>query len=169
MRTVIQRLKHLRNRQRGATALEFAIVAPLVFVVIFLSLEIAFMLVADATLDQAASRIARHSKVVERDDSFQEQQCHDMVMGILEDTLSVWSDRRGLYAEAKLYKPGEDNSFKNKDDPDYRDKIVCDLGNAGDMVVFRLGFERPGLTGLISLMGLRVLQFERTVIIQNEP
>ncbi|MFA5663715.1 TadE/TadG family type IV pilus assembly protein [Castellaniella sp.] len=169
MHTLKARCRRAGRCQKGAAALEFAIVAPLVFIVIFLSLEMAFMLVADATLDRAASRIARESKIMERDEGFGTQDCHDMVMGILEDTLSIWGDRRGLYADAKLYKPGEDNSFKSKDDPDYKDKIVCDLGNAGDMVVFRVGFERPGMTGLISLMGLDVLQFERTVIIQNEP
>ena len=128
------------------------------------------MLIADATLDRAASRVVRQAKVLELDDvTLGEEDCHKWVMNILEDTLSIWADGRNLHADAKIYKPGADNSFKDINDPDYKDKIVCSLGNAGDMVVFRLGFDRPGLTGLISLMGLDFFRFERTVIVQNEP
>ncbi|WP_323011636.1 TadE/TadG family type IV pilus assembly protein [Castellaniella sp.] len=162
--------RRLWRNQKGVTALEFAIVAPLIFIVIFLSLEVAVMLIADATLDRAASRVVRQAKVLELNEvKLEDDDCRQWVMNIMEDALSIWTDAKNLHADAKVYKPGIDNSFKDINDPDYKDKIICDLGNAGDMVVFRLGFERPGLTGLISLMGLDFFRFERTVIVQNEP
>lgn len=169
MGKILKHFRLLRSDQKGVTALEFAIVAPLVFIVIFLSLEVAVMLIADATLDRAASRIVRQAKVMETDAALGKEDCHRWVMGILEDTLSIWADGTNLHADSEIYKPGESSSFEDVNDPSYQDKIVCDLGNAGDMVVFRLGFDRPGLTGLISLMGLESLHFERTVIVQNEP
>lgn len=170
MGKIHKRIRGLWRNQTGVTAIEFAIVAPLIFIVIFLSLEVAVMLIADSTLDRAASRVVRQAKVLEIDETgFKGNDCHEWVMDIMEDTLSIWADGRNLHADAKIYKPGEDNSFKDINDPDYKDKIVCDMGNAGDMVVFRLGFDRPGITGLISLMGLDFFRFERTVIVQNEP
>lgn len=154
-------LKRFKRSQQGVTALEYALVAPLFFTVLFLSIEITFMLLADATLDRAASRVARMGKIgIEGD-------CKTAVMGELNDTLSFWADKTRVYADATIYTPGVDPSFGDIDDEDYTP--VCNAGGQGDMVVYRLGFEKPGLTGLISLLGLQVLKFERIVIIQNEP
>lgn len=157
-----RRVHELWRHQRGVTALEYALVAPLFFLVLFMSIEVTFMLLADSTLDTAASRITRMGKIGQ----FQGQDCHEKVMRELTDTLSIWADTTNVYADAKIYKPGEDNSFEALDQ-NYTP--VCNTGDRGDMVIFRLGFDKPGLTGLIRYLGLSVFRFERIVVIQNEP
>ncbi|WP_345795715.1 TadE family protein [Castellaniella sp. MT123] len=144
------------------TALEYALVAPLFFLVLFMGIEVIFMLLADSTLDTAASRITRMGKIGQ----FQGQDCHNKVMDQLRNELSIWADTTNLHADAKIYKPGENNSFQALDQ-NYTP--VCDTGDRGDMVIFRLGFDKPGLTGVIHYLGLDVFRFERIVVIQNEP
>lgn len=165
MRTrLLARLRALRARQQGVAAIEFAIVAPLVFMVIFLSIEMAIMLIADASLDRAASQIVREGKLGRL-----QENCHDRVIEILDDNLSIWGDRNNLHADVQVYHPGQDNTFKSIDDEDYADHIVCDSGNAGDIMIFRVGYDRPGLTGFLSLLGRDFWRFERIVMVQNEP
>jgi hypothetical protein len=137
-------------------------VAPLFFIVFFLLIEVVFMLMADATLDAAASRVARMGKIGIVGD------CRTAVINTLEDTLSIWANKRNLHADVKVYHPGEGFDFGDIDDQAHY-VPECDAGARGEMVVYRLGFDQPGLTGLISLLGLDFFRYERIVVIQNEP
>ena len=163
MATLRRRLRAFRGDQRGVTALEYALVAPLFFIVLFIGLEVTFMLLADATLDSATSRIGRMGKI----GMFQGADCHEKVMTELEDVVGFWADTTNLHADAKIYKPGESIEFEDIDDEDYEPE--CDVGDRGDMVVFRLGFDKPGLTGVISFLGMDFFRYERFVVIHNEP
>lgn len=163
MNRIGQRLRGLRHDQRGVTALEYALVAPLFFIALFMSIEVTFMLLADATLDSAANRITRLGKIGE----FQGEDCHAKVMAQLDDTVSFWADTNNLHADVNVYKPDEDSDFDDVDDPDYQ--AQCNAGERGDMVVFRLGFDKPGLTGIMHMMGADFIRYERTVVIFNEP
>lgn len=155
--------RRLWRDHRGVTALEFAIVAPLFFMVLLMSVEVTFALLADVTLDSAASRITRMGKIGV---FAQEADCQSAVKAEFEKTLGIWADRENVYVNAKLYKPGETITFDDKNgqyDP------ACNTGDRGDMVVFRLGFDKPGVTGVLALMGLNLFHYERLVVIQNEP
>lgn len=156
---LINKLKSLYPNSKGVTALEFAIVAPIVFIVIFLSIEVSFMLLADATLERAASQITRDGKI----GKFEGADCFQKVYDRLDNELSFWADRQNLQVDTTVYKPGQNIEF------DEDAEIRCNAGERGDMVVYRLKFEKPGLTGLISMIGIDVFKFERIVIIQNEP
>ncbi len=148
---------------RGVTALEFALVSPLVFLVIFFALEMGISMWADATLEVAASRVTRLGQIGIPAD----QSCKDAVRKVLEDTMGGWvSDRNALHADVRLYEPGELNEVDVNDDSYVP---ICDAGERGDMVIYRLWFERPSFTGIMSWLGIPILRFERTVIIQNEP
>lgn len=163
MNRIGQRLRDLRRNQRGVTALEYALVAPLFFIALFMSIEVTFMLLADATLDTAANRITRLGKIGE----FQGADCHAKVMTELQNTVSFWANTDKLHADVNVYKPGEDSNFGDIDDPDYQ--AQCDAGQRGDMVVFRIGFDKPGLTGVMQMLGADFIRYERTVVIFNEP
>lgn len=157
------RTRNPRLLSRGVAALEFAIVSPLVILVIFFSLEMGISMWADATLEVAASRVARLGQLGIPAD----KACTEAVRQVLEDTMSGWvSDKNALRVDARIYKPGELNVV-DMNDPNY--KPICDAGGRGDMVIYRLGFERPSFSGIMSWLNISVLRFERTVIIQNEP
>jgi hypothetical protein len=150
--------------ERGATALEFALVAPLIIVVLFFSLEMGIVMWADSSLEAAASRVARIGQLgVPAGLS-----CDEAVRGIFEKRMSNWVyDPSQLRIDVKLYNPGGNNNLPNLDDPSY--VPVCDTGGRGDIVVYRLGFDRPGFSGILNWLGIKLLRFQRTVIIQNEP
>lgn len=156
-----RRWSRLRRSQRGVSALEYALAAPLLFAVIFVAIEVAFMMLADAHLDVAANRVARLGRIGIAGE------CQPAVNKVMNDTLAGWISRDStVYAEAKIYTPNGDNSFGDAYDENYIP--VCDSGGRGDMVIYRLGFDRPGLTGFISWLGLSKVRFERVVLIQNE-
>lgn len=159
--TLMRRCKRLRRQQRGAVALEYALVAPLLFAVLLLSIEFVVMMLADSRLDAASSQVARLGRLGIQGG------CEQAVQNVLRETLDGWVRAEDIRADVKIYTPGEDNQFGNVDDADYQP--VCDAGDRGDMVIYRLGFDRPALTGIASWMGLDTFRFERTVLIQNEP
>lgn len=149
---------------RGASALEFALVAPLAILVLFFSLEMGIVMWADASLEAAATRVARIGQLGVPDGT----SCDEAVRGIFEDRMSSWVyDAAQLRVDVKLYSPGAYNGLPDVDDPAY--VPVCDAGQRGDIVIYRLGFDRPGFSGILNWLGISLLRFERTVIIQNEP
>ncbi|MFE8115291.1 pilus assembly protein [Brenneria goodwinii] len=161
MRRLKRQWSRLRRNQQGVSALEYALAAPLLFAVIFLAIEVAFIMLADAHLDVAANRVARLGRIGITGE------CRPAVRKVMNDTLSGWiSSDSAMYTDAKIYTPGGDNTFG---DLDNNYIPVCDSGGRGDMVIYRLGFDRPGLTGFISWLGLSKVRFERVVLIQNEP
>ena len=154
----------LRMGSRGVSALEFALVAPVAILVLFLSLEMGIIMWADSSLEATASRIARIGQLGVPAG----QTCEEAVRRIFEDRMGSWvDDWARLRIDVKLYSPGGNNDLPNVDDPDY--VPVCDAGGRGDIVIYRLGFDRPGFSGIMAWIGVQLLRFERTVIIQNEP
>lgn len=157
-----RRLRRLDKAQKGATALEYALVAPLLFGVIFVAIEVTVILFADSSLETAAGRVTRIGKLGVPEG----MDCDTAVRTEMERILSRWVDSPAdLRIDVKVYEPGM--PFDDVDDDDY--VPVCDTGDRGDMVVYRLGFDRPGLTGFISWLGMDIMRFERIVMIQNEP
>jgi hypothetical protein len=149
---------------RGVTALEFALVAPLVIVVIFFSLEMGIIMWADSALEAAAARVSRIGQLGVPAD----MTCEDAVRGTFESRMSSWVyNKNDLHVDATIYRPGASNELPDFDDDGY--VPVCNTGGRGDMIIYRLGFDRPGFTGIMSWLGIPVLRFERTIVIQNEP
>lgn len=163
-RRQVNKARRGRLASRGVTALEFALVAPLAILVLFFSIEMGIVMWADATLENAASRVARIGQLGVPEGTT----CEQAVRGTFESRMSSWVyDRAQLRVDARIYHPGADNSLPDVDAEDY--KPVCDTGGRGDMIIYRLGFDRPGFSGIMSWLGIQLLRFERTVIIQNEP
>jgi len=157
-----QRVRRLGRAQRGVAALEYAIVAPLLFGVIFVAVETTVMLFADSALETAANRVTRIGKLGVPEG----MDCETAVRAEMERVLSRWvASPADLRIDVKVYEPGM--PFDDVDDESY--VPVCDAGDRGDMVVYRLGFDRPGLTGFVTWLGGDILRFERIVLIQNEP
>ncbi|QTF07489.1 pilus assembly protein [Brenneria izadpanahii] len=114
----------LRRNQRGGSALEYALAAPLLFAVIFVAIEVAFIMLADAHLDVAANRVARMGRLGITGE------CRQAVRKVMKDTLSVWvSSDSSMYTDVKIYTPEGDNSFSDIDSDNYTPE--CDSGGRG--------------------------------------
>jgi hypothetical protein len=149
---------------RGVTALEFALVAPLVILVLFFSLEMGIITWADASLEVTAARVSRIGQLGVPEGTT----CNEAVRETFEKSVGNWVyDKSALRVDVRVYTPGANNESPDVDDPDY--EPVCDAGSRGDMVIYRLGFDRPGFSGIMSWLGIQMLRFERSIIIQNEP
>jgi hypothetical protein len=156
--------RHERLLVRGVTALEFALVAPLVIVVLFFSLEMGIIMWADSALEAAAARVSRIGQLGVPAGVT----CEQAVRGAFEARMSSWVyDESDLHVDATIYQPGASNELPDLDDDGY--VPVCNTGGRGDMIIYRLGFDRPGFSGIMTWLGIPVLRFERTVVIQNEP
>lgn len=145
------------------TALEFALVSPLVFLVLFFSIEMGIAMMADATLARTAAVISRQGQL----GGFSDDDCNTAVRQALQQGMSRWVyDPGNLLVDVSVYSPGNYTPAP-PDDENYIP--ACNTGERGDLVVYRLGFSRTGFSGVLHWLGIDVLRFERTIIIQNEP
>lgn len=152
-----------RLLSRGVTALEFALVSPIAILVIFFALEIGIMTWADATLEVTSARISRMGQL----GKFTGEDCTEAVRKTLDEGIGYWvQDKTALSVDVRLYEPGDPPAPAPGDDG-YQPE--CNAGDRGDMVIYRLSFDRPSFTGIISWLNISMLRFERTIIIQNEP
>jgi len=154
----------LRRNQKGTTAVEFALVAPILFAVLFVALEVIVMMFADATLEATANRVTRIGKIGVPE----HMDCTTAVETQVREALSPWARNGRIYLDVKIYEPGaEDNWFQDIDEEGY--EPICDAGDRGEIVMYRMGFEQPRLTGILSWLGIELVRLERFVMIQNEP
>lgn len=157
-----QQARRRRHGQRGVTALEFALVAPMVFLVLFFVIEIGIMLMADATLGRVANHIARQGRL----NKLSSANCTASVRTLLEDGMRGWG--KDFIVDVKVYSPSDSVSvnasvFNENYTP------TCTLGTENSLMVYRIGFQSSGFTGIIRWLSVDDFRFERTIILQNEP
>jgi Flp pilus assembly pilin Flp len=161
MRRTPTLLRRFRRDLRGITALEFALVAPAALLVLLLSLETGVWMMADATLTRVTGQIARNMQLYRG--PMGGQDCDSRIRAQLATGMYPWvSAGTPLKVSATVY-PARTTSG----DPDAA--ILCDTGGAGALIVYTVGFEHPSFTGILKGMGLELLTFERSFLIQNEP
>lgn len=157
-----KRYHSLINNEKGVSAVEFALVAPILFAVLFVAIEVIVILFADATLEATANKVTRIGKLGVPEN----QTCESTVKNIVTDSLAGWAKEGSIFLDVKKYTPGANNEL-----PEIEDgyEPICDAGERGDIVMYRISITRPGLTGFLHWMGLDIIRLERFVIIQNEP
>ncbi len=155
----------LRSDQHGATALEYALLMPLLFGVIFVSVEITFILFADASLEAAANHVTRIGRIGIKDASgkLSRPTC-DQLKDILTADLPRWVHSNTLDFNVTVYHAG---------DTPPSTKGQCgsgDTGEPGDMAIYTFGIERAGFTGFLTWVtgGGRMVRSERSILVQNE-
>lgn len=157
---VAKRKYSLWQQNKGVAALEFAIVAPLFFLMLFLGLELGLMAMADAALDRTTSKISRMGRI-----GIVEADCLAAIRREMIHELSPWADHSSLHIDVQIYEP--DVVFSDVNDPDYRPSCVA--GGPGALMVYRLGFKSTGFVGILGLLGWDAFTYQRTVVVQNEP
>lgn len=158
-------LRRLRTDRRGATALEYALLMPLLFGVIFVSVEITFILFADASLEAAATHVTRVGRIGVKDASnkLTRPTC-EQLKDILIADLPRWVYNDTPDFNVTVYHAGDAPPSTSGQ---------CSGGNTGapgDMAIYTFGIERPGFTGFITWVtgGGRMLRTERSILVQNE-
>lgn len=160
--TTPEKARRRRHGQRGVTALEFALVAPMVFLVLFFVIEIGIMLMADATLGRVANHIARQGQL----NKLSSANCTASVRTLLEEGMRGWG--KDFIVDVKVYSPSESASL---DASVFNENYTptCTLGTENSLMVYRIGFQSSGFTGIVKWLSVDDFKFERTIILQNEP
>ena len=160
--SVAARWRAGRRGQRGAAAIEYAIVAPLLFAVLFVAIEVIVILFADSMLEAAANKVSRLGRLGVPAG----QTCQQAVRSQAEDLLLPWvASANDIRIDVQLYSPGA--RFQDIDEDGY--EPICDAGGRGDIVMYRLMIERAAITGFLTWIGIDIVRLERSLVIQNEP
>jgi hypothetical protein len=159
----VARARRHRLAQRGVTALEFALVAPAAILVLFFAIEMGIMMMADATLGRVANDIARQGQTNRLDNS----DCTRSVRSLLSAGMSSWVfNDDDLFVDVRVYEPGRYTKLP-VNDPNYQ--AQCNIGGRNALMIYRLGFSSPGFSGVLSWLNIKIMRFERSIIVQNEP
>lgn len=157
----------LRDDRRGSTALEYALLMPLLIGVVIVSIEVAFILFADASLESAANKVTRVGRVGIKDASgnLTRPTCTQL-KNLLVANLPGWVHSTDLSFNVIVYHAG--------DTPPTTTNGQCSGGSGtgapGDMALYTFSTERPGFTGFITWLtgGSRLWRTERSLLVQNE-
>ena len=148
-------------RQAGVSALEFAIVAPVVIVLIFAALELMLVMMADVTLEAAVARTQRESRYHWTDT----RTCGGAggaVRTSVVNGLGGWVTQpqslsiTQLAVEAPAFPPASSAILPCSDAP------------AG-WISYRLTLERAGVLGILNRFGVSLFQLRRTLVVRNLP
>jgi Flp pilus assembly protein TadG len=136
-------LRRLRRDRSGASAVEFALIAPLMLIGVFGILEIALMFLAAQVLEtgtEVATRLIMTGQVKDSTiskDAFKAAVC---------EKVKVLLDCTNLYVDAQAYssmsEPTFDNPIQNKK---FVDNTKFITGKQGDIVVVRTFYAWPAI------------------------
>lgn len=163
-RDSIAKARQRRHGQRGVTALEFALVAPTAILVLFFSIEMGIMMMADATLGRVATAIARQGQL----NTMGGASCTSRVRAMLASGVSSWVFDPDNIEVTRLdtYEPDD---FGPPVPTEPASTSMCSEGGPGAIMVYQLGFKSTGFSGVLSWLDVDFLRFQRTIILQNEP
>ncbi|MGV7241293.1 TadE/TadG family type IV pilus assembly protein [Caballeronia sp. M23-90] len=142
---------------RGVSAIEFAIVGPMVFILILGTVEIALDMFVDASVQlaaQAASRVGLTT--VDPSSGTRSEQAKKIVMTIL----GRWQNVGATVTIATL----NYGNYGNVGTSSYTN----DLGTFGNVVSYNITVTMPGFSGIPQLFGMSTLTFQRNYLVQNE-
>jgi Flp pilus assembly protein TadG len=159
-------LHRLRHNRRGTTTLEYALLMPLLFGVIFVSIEITFILFADASLESAANNVARAGRIGITDASGNvvRPNC-DQLKNMLIANLPGWVHSKDLAFNVTVYHANDTPPSTTSQ----CNATTSSTGNPGDMAIYTFSVERTGFTGFITwVIGSNPLKISRSILVQNE-
>jgi Flp pilus assembly protein TadG len=148
----------LYRDSRGVSAIEFAIAAPFVFILVLGTVELAVDMMIDATVQIAAQAASRAGLTTTPPASgSRDDQAKSIAMNILggwsklpNTTVTITESDYGSYGNigSSSFTPGS--------------------GALGDVVSYNITLTTPGISGIPQLVGFPTLTFQRNYIVQNE-
>jgi Flp pilus assembly protein TadG len=148
--------RYLRD-DSGVSAIEFAIIGPLSFCLVLMTMELALDMCVDATVQIAAQAASRAGLTTTNpSNGTRAQQAQSIVNTILGGwtnigaTIGITTVNYGTYANIGT------------------SKSTNDAGGLGDVVSYNITLTMPPFTGMPKLVGITQLVFQRNFIVQNE-
>lgn len=171
----------------GIAAMEFALVFPVLFLLLLGVVEMGFVMMIDASLERAVRDASRYGITgATPDGATRAERIREMV----EERVARWLDNPNqITLDTRVYGAfdniGEPEPFTDLNDNGTRDAGEpyddlngdgvwnSDMGAAGEggreeIVVYTVEFSRPTVTGILSLAGIDRYDFSRRVVVQNE-
>ncbi|SAK46190.1 TadE family protein [Caballeronia glebae] len=143
--------------ERGASAIEFAIVAPLVFILILGTVEVALDMIVDASVQYAAQQASRAGLTTANPSSGTRSQ---EAANIVNNILGGWTKINGK-VDIKTYAY---SSYNDISAGNYQNT----MGNFGDVVLYQITLTMPTFSGIPKLFGIETMTFQRNYLVQNE-
>jgi Flp pilus assembly protein TadG len=157
-RGLVRLLAMLCRDGSGVSAIEFAIAAPFVFVLVLGTVELAVDMMIDATVQMAAQSASRVGLTTTTPASgTRAQQAQKIVSNIM----SGWTSMPNTTLTVTELDYGTYNAIGT---PAY----TAGPGSLGDVVSYNITLTTPGVSGIPQLVGIPLLTFQRNYIVQNE-
>ena len=183
---VLRLIKRLWREQDGVSAVEAAIGLPILLTLLIGVLEISYLIFLSVSLENAVLRASRFGitggteEGVTREDQVRaiiaEQTFGQVDMNEIEIETLVY-EQFGDIGEAEPYtdengsgnyESGEPFSDVNGNGVWDDDMAVAGLGDAGDIVLYRVRYAAPSLSGFMN-WATRRINISATVAVRNEP
>jgi Flp pilus assembly protein TadG len=157
LRELAQRWRACGRDARGTSAIEFALVSPLVFLLMFATIEIGLDMIVDATVQMAAQAASRAglTTVLPSNETAAEQ-----AKQIVENYLSPWEKIGGKVTVTLL----DYGTYSNVGASNPQQSG----GTYGEVVSYNIQLTLPGFMNVTSLLGMPNLVFQRNYLVQNE-
>jgi Flp pilus assembly protein TadG len=141
---VVTGYRSWRRNEHGSAAVEFAIIAPVFFFLMFVIAETALVFIAEQVMDNAVMETARLIRTGQvQDQSMSEDDFKDAVC----DRMSIFINCTGasFYLDVKSYTSFGTMVLTNPTDAedDFTDDGTFAFGNANDIVVVRAYYQWP--------------------------
>ncbi|WP_417449330.1 TadE/TadG family type IV pilus assembly protein [Kordiimonas sp.] len=186
MALLLQHIRRLMRDRAGASAVEAAIGLPLLLVLIIGTLEVANLFFLSAAIENAVLRASRFGITGGTEDGVTRE---DQVRAIIAEQTFGRVDMDAVEIETLVYEqfsdigeaepftdendsgaydPGEPYSDVNGNGQWDDDMAVAGLGDAGDIVLYRVTYDAPSLSGFMD-WATRNVNISATVAVRNEP
>jgi Flp pilus assembly protein TadG len=149
--------RSLRRNERGSAAVEFAIIAPLFFFLMFVIAETALIFIAEQVMDNAVFETARMVRTGQvQNGGWSDADFRDEICG----RMSVFVDCNGsdFFLEVKSYDSFAeiDTTAPIDDDEGFEEPTAFEFGTAGSIVVVRAYYQWPThpIFGALSLQNM---------------
>lgn len=173
---------------RGATALEFALVTPLMLILLFATIDLGMETLLDSALEHGAQSAARIGMTLQTPGGVsREQAVYNEVLYWVgpwlqtPSQLTVSQQTYPAFSDIGMPEPCNDDSYAqtgvctgpftdvNGNGHWDSDMGMNGLGGYGAIVRYQFSVRRPTFTGILSLLGIQLFTLQRTVVLQNEP
>jgi Flp pilus assembly protein TadG len=148
----------LPRDNRGVSAIEFAIAAPFVFILVLGTVELAVDMMIDATVQIAAQAASRAGLTTTPPTSGSRD---DQAKSIATNILGSWAKLPNTTVTISESAFGSYGNIGSS-------SFTPGSGALGDVVSYNITLTTPGISGIPQLVGFPMLTFQRSYIVQNE-
>jgi Flp pilus assembly protein TadG len=143
--------------QRGVSSIEFAILSPVLFIILLGTFEIALNMMVDASVQLAAQAASRAGlTTVTPASETRAQEAQQIAMSYL----GAWTKIGGTVTiSTTAY-----STFSNVGTT----TSTAGMGGLGDVVMYNISVTMKSFTGIPALLGMNTMTYQRNYLVQNE-